>query len=89
MPPLTEAPITVPSDTQHEFVAMHPMMCPSLTQRWRPAVFLHCLQTLVASCTRRRPVQSRCIRPDLPQWEAVTDLLARRHTHLYIDSQLG
>jgi hypothetical protein len=52
-------------------------------------VFLHCLQTLVASCTRRRPLESRRIRPDLPQWEAVTDLLARQHTHLYIDSQLG
>jgi hypothetical protein len=89
MPPLTEAPTTTPSDTQHEFVAMHPMMRPSLTQRWRPAAFLHCLQTLVASCTRRRPLESRWIRPDLPQWEAVTDLLARRHTHLYIDSQLG
>ena len=35
------------------------------------------------------PSESRWIRPDLPQWEAVTDLLARQHTHLYIDSQLG
>jgi hypothetical protein len=89
MPPLTEAPTTAPSDTQHDFIVMHPTTRPSLTQRRRPAAFLHCLQTLVASCMRRRPIESRRIRPDLPQWEAVTDLLARRHTHLYIDSQLG
>src|SRR5262249_6525884 len=67
----------------------HPMLSPSLTQRWRPAAFLHCLQTLVASCTKHRPIESRWIRPDLPQWETVTDLLARQHTHLYIHSLLG
>lgn len=90
MPHLTEALTTTPiDDTQPELMAMHPMLNPSLPQRWRPAVFLHCLQTLVASCTRRRPIESRSLRPDLSQWEPVTDLLARQHTHLYIHSQLG
>ena len=86
---LIKAPTTAPIDTKHDLMAMHPMLRPSLTQRWRPATFLHCLQTLVASCTRRRPIESRWIRPDLPQWETVTDLLARQHTHLYIHSLLG
>ena len=89
MPSVTEAPTTAPINTQHDPMAMHPMMIPSLTQRWRPTAFLHCLQTIVASCTRRRPIESRWIRPDLPQWETATDLLARQHTHLYIHSLLG
>jgi hypothetical protein len=89
MPHMTEAPTTALIDTQPDRMVMHPMLSPSLTQRWRPATLLHCLQTLVASCTRRRPIESRWIRPDLPQWETVTDLLARQHTHLYIHSLLG
>ena len=89
MPHMTEAPTTAPIDTQPDLMAMHPMMSPSLTQRWRPAAFLHCLQTLVASCTRHRPIESRWIRPDLSQWETVTDRLARQHTHLYAHSLLG
>jgi hypothetical protein len=89
MPHMTEAPTAAPIDMQHDLMAMHPMMSPSLTQRWRPAAFLHCLQTLVASCTRHRPIESRWIRPDLSQWETVTDLFARQHTHLYAHSLLG
>jgi hypothetical protein len=86
---LIKAPTTAPIDTQHDLMAMPPMLSPSLTQRWRPAAFLHCLQTLVAFCTKYRPIESRWIRPDLPQWETATDLLARQHTHLYIHSLLG
>jgi hypothetical protein len=89
MPHTTEAPTTASIHAQHDLMAMHTMLNPSLTQRWRPAAFLYCLQTLVAFCTRRRPIESRWIRPDLPQWETVTDLLARQHTHLYIHSLLG
>jgi hypothetical protein len=89
MPHTTEAPTTASIHAQHDLMVMHTMMNPSLTQRWRPAAFLYCLQTLVASCTRRRPIESRWIRPDLPQWENVTDLLARQHTHVYIHSLLG
>ena len=89
MPYITEAPTTTSIDPQHHLMEMHPMMSPALTQRWRPAAFWHCLQTLVVFCRRYRPIESRWIRPDLPQWETVTDLLARRHTHLYIHSLLG
>jgi hypothetical protein len=89
MPRMTEAPTTASIHAQHDLMAMHPMMNPSLIQRWRPAAFLHCLQTLVASCTGRPPIESRWIRPDLPQWDTVPDLLARQHTHLYIHSLLG
>jgi hypothetical protein len=89
IPHMTEAPTAAPIDTQHELMATHPMLSPSLTRRWRPAAFLHRLQTLVASCTKHRSIESRWIRPDLPQWETATDLLARQHTHLYIHSRLG
>jgi hypothetical protein len=89
MPYITEAPTAALIDTQHDLMATRPRLSPSLTQRWGPAAFLHCLQTLVASCTRHRPIESRWIRPDLPQWETVPDLLARQHTHLYIHSLLG
>jgi hypothetical protein len=89
MPHMTEAPTTAPMHAQHDLMAMHPMMKPALTQRWRPATFLYCLRTLVASCTRRRPIESRWLRPDLPQWDTVTDLFVRQHTHLYIHSLLG
>ena len=76
----TEALTTAPIDAQPELMVMHPTMNPSLTQGWRSSAFLHCLQTLVASCTRRRSLESRCLRPDLSQWETVPDLLARQHT---------
>jgi hypothetical protein len=89
MPHPTEALTMTPTDTQPELMVMHPMMHLSLTPRWRSTAFLHCLHTLVASCTRRRSLESRYLRPDLSQWETVPDLLARQHTHLYIHSLLG
>ena len=85
----TEAPMTAPIDTQHDLMATHLTTSPSLAQRWRPAALLHGLQTLVASCTRRRPLESRWIRPDLSRPETVTDHLVRQHVHLYIRALLG
>jgi len=84
MPRMTEAPVTVPIDQQHDFMATYPT-----TPRQRPAALLHFLQSLVTSWTRRRSFESRWIRPDLPRWETSTDLLARQYTYLYICSILG
>src|SRR5215467_3052794 len=86
---VTEAPTSAPIDTQHDLMLMHPTINPSLIHRWRPVAFLHYLQTLVMSCTRHCPIESRWIRPGLSRWESVPDLLARQHTHLYINSLLG
>jgi len=88
MLPTTEAPMTAPTATQPDLMSTHLTIRPSLVQRWRPAAFLHCLQTLVLSCTRCRPLESRWVRHNVPQWETATDLLMRQHAHLYIHSLL-
>jgi hypothetical protein len=85
MPHMTEAPVTVPIDQQHEIMATYPTT-PLSTPRQRPAALLHFLQSLVTSWTRRRVFESRWIRPGLPRWETPTDLLARQYTYLYIHS---
>jgi hypothetical protein len=89
MPHMTEAPTTALIDTQHDLMATPLTTSPSFAQRWRPAALLHGLQTLVASCTRRRPLESRWIRPGLTRQETVTDHLVRQHVHLYIRALLG
>ena len=83
---MPEAPAIAPIDEQHDLIATHPTTTALLTPRWRPAALLHFLRTVVTSCTRRRPLGSRRVRPDLLQWESPTDFLVRQHTYLYIHS---
>jgi hypothetical protein len=89
MPQMPEALATVPVDEQHHRTATYPTTPGLLTPRRKPAALLHFLRNLLASWTKPRVSESRWIRPDQPRWETPAELLARKHTYLYIRSLLG
>jgi hypothetical protein len=76
-------------DPQPPLTTIYPTTPALPTQEWRPAALLHVLYTWVTSFLRPSPFESRWIRPELIGWEAPTDILARRHTYLYIHSMSG
>lgn len=78
--------LAIPIDAPHDFLTTYPTPPPLATPWWRPAALLHVLQTFVTSLTRRRPGESRWTRPDFPRWETPTEMFARKHPYLYIDS---
>jgi hypothetical protein len=80
---------TVLSSHQRDTSDTHPTTTPFLAPRRRQAHLLALWHTLMTACMRRRPMQSRWIRPDLPRLETSTEFLARRHTYLYIHSLSG
>ena len=88
MPHMTEALATSAIDEQHDLMTADPTTA-LVTPRRRPAAFLHFLRSLVTSWTRTRVFESRWINPDLARWETPSDMLARRHTYLYIRSLSG
>ena len=47
------------------------------------------LETFMVSCLRRRPLESRWISPEQLRLETPVDILARRHTYLYMRSLSG
>jgi len=59
------------------------------TPPWRPTALLHTLGLWLAACLRPAPFARRGSRPELRGWEAPTDILARRHTYLYMRSMSG
>jgi hypothetical protein len=75
-------------DHQSDTMSTHPTTLPLPTPRW-PSRLRNFLETLVGSCMRRRPLESRWISPEQLRLETPVDILARRHTYLYIRSLSG
>jgi hypothetical protein len=73
------------SDTMSTYTTTLP--CPTLPRQ--SSRLRNFLETLVASCLRRRPLESRRISPEQLRLETPVDILARRHTYLYIRSLSG
>jgi hypothetical protein len=89
MSSITDDPATVEViDHQSDTISTQPTTLPLLTPQ-QPGRLRHYLQTLVASCMRRRPLESRWISPEQLRLETPVDILARRHTYLYIRSLSG
>jgi hypothetical protein len=91
MPTVTDGLATVPPMTdQHDLVATPPTQTTLLRiPRRRHFTLLHLLQTLMAACIWRRPLESRWIHPDCPRQESPTEHLARTAPYLYIRSLSG
>jgi hypothetical protein len=83
------APTTLARDLQLTIPLSYPTPPARLTQRWWPTALLRTLCQWLSSCLRPAPYERRWISPELRGWEAPTDLLARRHTYLYIRSLSG
>lgn len=89
MPNVIDDPATVREIYhQRDALSTYPMTTPLPTPRRRRTLLANFLQTFVAACTRRRPLESRWIKPDL-RTETPVDILARKHTYLYIRSLSG
>jgi hypothetical protein len=89
MPSIIDDPATVEAlDHQSDTMSTQPTTLPFPTLR-RPSRLRHFLETLVASCMRRRPLESRWISPEQLRLEMPVDILARKHTYLYIRSLSG
>ena len=89
MPHTRAVPATMAMNAQHDLMATYPITPALPTPRWRPVALLRVLRIWMTSLTKRRAVESRWIRPDLLRWETPTDILARKHTYLYIRSLSG
>jgi hypothetical protein len=83
------APTALATDLQLTIPMPDPTTAVRLTQPWRPLARLHDLCTWLISCLRPAPFEHRWIKPEICGWEAPTDILARRHTYLYIRSMSG
>jgi hypothetical protein len=89
MPSALDDPATVEvMDHQSDTMSTHPTTLP-LPTPLRLNRLRNFLATLVASCVRRRPLESRRISPEQLRLETPVDILARRHTYLYIRSLSG
>lgn len=70
-----------------------PMPSPSTpvrpTQPGRPTALLRDLYRWITAGLRPAPFERGWISPALRGWEAPTDILARRHTYLYMRSMSG
>ena len=85
---MTEARATSAIDEQYDLLTAPPTTALA-TPRRRPAALLYFLRNSMLSWTRRRTFESKWIKPDLPRWESPDDMLARKHTYLYIRSLSG
>ena len=83
------APTALALDLQLTIPMPYPTTPARPTQPWRPTALLRNLCMWISSCLRPAPFERRWISPELRGWEAPTDILARRHTYLYMRSMSG
>jgi hypothetical protein len=83
------APTALAMDLQLTLPTPDPTTPACLTHLWRPTALLHTLCMWITSCLRPAPFERRWISPEIRGWEAPTDILARRHTYLYMRSMSG
>jgi hypothetical protein len=83
------APTALALDLQLTIPMPDPTTPARPTQPWRPTALLRNLGRWLSSCLRPAPFERRWISPELRGWEAPTDILACRHTYLYMRSMSG
>jgi hypothetical protein len=83
------APTALTLDLQLTIPTPSPTPAMRPTQPWHSTALLHNLCRWITACCRPVPFERRWIRPELRGWEAPTDILARRHTYLYMRSLSG
>ena len=83
------APTALALDLQLTIPMPSPTTPAHPTPLWRLTALLHNLYRWISSGLRPAPFERRWIRPELRGWEAPTDILARRHTYLYMRSMSG
>ena len=84
--------LTVTAQTitdEHDLLVTPPTPTPLRIPRPTQRTFLGVLQTVMMAWTRRRPMESRGIRPDGPRWETPIDRCIRIDPYLYLRSLSG
>jgi hypothetical protein len=85
MPRMIHPPAPTLMDAPPEHIAMPPPTIARVPRRWKLATLLHFLPILATSGTRRHSGESPWLSSDPTRWETLTEMLARKHPHRYID----